>query len=224
MNHPELESGELNQIADPTGDVSVRAYAELGAHERHLGATQARYRSLAIMWLLATFAGIAYILTAAHIALDLHPLLLATGVGVAGGVGLVLLWNLDLMVANRMLDAVLIEGLRLEQRHGHLPPIRTNMLALYGGRGILDRVAAFYYAAVAITVVVAGLAMTAWTAEIRPDLTVWVAAASVAVMGLTIASMRAATGHTRQLLGSLARSTRAVQARRELEAAREAQG
>lgn len=224
MSQTELESVDLDGVADPTGEISVRAFAELGAHERHLGATQARYRSLALLWLLATFAGVGQVLTAQHVALGLHPLLLVTGVGVAGGAGLVLLWNLDLMVTNRMVDAVLIEGLRLEQRHGHLPPIRTNMMALYGGRGVLERIAAFYYASVAVTVIVAGLAMTAWTAELRPDLVIWVAAASVAVLGLTIASMRAATGHTRQLLGSIARSTRAVQARRELEAAREAQG
>lgn len=214
---------ETVEVQDTTADQASRAYAELGAYERHLGTIQARYRTMALAWLLATGLGAGQVLTAPHLALELHPLLLLTGVGAVGALGLILLWNLDLMVSNRLLDAVLIEALRLEQRHEHLPAVRTNMMALYGGRGVLERVWAFHAVAVSTTLLLSGLSMTAWTAELRPDLVPWVALASVAVLGLTLASMRAATGHTRQLLGSIARSTRAVQARRELEAAREAQ-
>lgn len=215
---PDLEPSLLEQ------KTSLQAFTELGAQERHLGETQAGYRRLASGWLLATLAGTAWASTEPTLPMGLHPLLLVTGIGAAGAAGQVMLWNLDLMVANRLLDAVLIEGLRLEQRHAHLPPFRTNMMALYGGRGILERVAAFYFAAVALCVLVSGLAMTAWTAELRPALVPWVAIAALAVGGLTIASMKAATGHTRQLLGSIARSTRAVNARREKEAASEAVG
>lgn len=198
---------------------SIYTFAELGAQERHLGTTQANYRGLAAVWLLSTFAGTAWSMTQPELALGLHPLLLVSGIGAAGAAGQVLMWNLDLMVTNRMLDAVLIEGLRLEQRHPHLPPIRTNMMALYGGRGILERVAAYYFTGVVLSLVIAGLALTAWTAELRPELVPWVIAAVAAAGGLTVASMKAATGHTRQLLGSIARSTRAVQARRDKEGA-----
>ncbi len=209
----DLEPSSLEQRT------SIHTFAELGAQERHLGTTQANYRALAAIWLLSTFAGTAWAVTQPSLALGLHPLLLVTGIGAAGATGQVLLWNLDLMVTNRMLDAVLIEGLRLEQRHAHLPPIRTNMMALYGGRGILERVAAFYFSGVVLSVLIAGLAVAAWTAELRPDLVPWVLVAVLSAGGLTVASMKAATGHTRQLLGSIARSTRAVQARREKEGA-----
>lgn len=193
-------------------------YAEVGSLERQLGDHQARYRAAAAFWLLATFGGATWVLASPSGSLALHPLLLATGVGVAGAAGQVLLWNLDLMVTSRELDAVRIEALRLEQRNGRLPPVRHNMMALYNGRGVLERVANFYYLAVLLCGVVAGLSMTAWTAELRPELTGWVAAAAAAAAGLTVASMKSATGHTRQLLGNLARSTRAAQARREMEA------
>lgn len=219
---PQVEQDPV-QVEETPRDLAMRAYAELGAYERDLGATQSRYRTVALAWLAGTALGALQILTSPGLALDLHPLLLLTAVGAVGALGLILMWNLDLMVSNRLLDAVLIEGLRLEQRHDHLPAVRTNMMALYGGRGVLERVWAFYAVSVSATVMLSGLSMTGWTAELRPDLVPWVALASFAVLGLTVASMRAATGHTRQLLGSIARSTRAVQARRELEAAREAQ-
>ena len=201
-----------------TSAEAAALYAEIGSIERQLGDHQARYRAAAAFWLLATFGGAAWSLTTDPGVLAVHPLLLTTAVGVAGAAGQVLLWNLDLMVTSRELDAVRIEALRLEQRNTGLPPVRHNMMALYGGRGVLERVANFYYLAVVLCAVVGGLAMTAWTAELRPELTGWVAAAAAAAAGLTVASMKSATGHTRQMLGNLARSTRAAQARREMEA------
>ncbi len=221
---PDFESSDLEATpgegsADRAANrqLAVACWQELGHQERHLTAQQTRYRGLASVWLLATFVATGVVLTSADIALSLHPMLLISLAGVSGGAGLILLWNMDLMVTNRLVDAVFIEGLRLEQRHGQLPPVRHNMMALYGGRGVLEKVAAFYYSSIVFCGLVAGIAMTAWTAEIRPELTGWVGLAAVAVLGLTLATMRASTGHTRQLLGSLARSTRAVQARREME-------
>lgn len=213
----ELE-GPQSTPAAPDGPALVAAsFSELGAFERHLSGVQSRYRVMASGWLLATLLGSGWILTSPSFALGLHPLLLVTLAGVAGSVGLVLLWSLDLMVTSRQLDAVLIESLRLEQRHPALPSLHHNMMALYGGRGVLERVAAFYYAAVTTTGIIGGLAMVTWTAEVRSELTGWVVGAAVAVLALTLVSMRSSTGHTRQLLGNLARSTRAAQARREME-------
>lgn len=66
------------------------------------------------------------------------------GIAIAGFVGIMLLWLVDLMVYHRLFDSCFIEELILEERYAWLSPFRHNMMATMGGEGMLFRLVGFY--------------------------------------------------------------------------------
>jgi len=116
---------------------------------------------MASTWLLATFVGIGFIISE-PIDISFDRLLAITGIGIAGSIGIMFLWNLDLMVYHKLLNAVFIEGLKLEEKYKWLPPVRTNMMSLHGRKGAESRVAWFYVGGVSILLIVSGLALALW--------------------------------------------------------------
>lgn len=98
---------------------------ECGNAERHFNQLQSAYRGLASTWLLATFAGVGYLFSKDSRFPD--PYLMGASVFLAGGVGIRLIWMLDLGVYHQLLIAVFQEGYRLEKFFDWLPGLRTNM-------------------------------------------------------------------------------------------------
>src|SRR5262249_23300894 len=66
-------------------------------------------------------------------------------IALAGAIGLGLLWVLDLLFYQRLLDAAYIEAKDLEDRHRWLPQPRKTMRKLLGGKGL--RIVLWYYIA-----------------------------------------------------------------------------
>ena len=101
---------------------------EIGESERHFNNIQAKYRLLASTWLLASFAGIGFVLKDLGTASEKDLLLFAITAG--GSFGVVLIWILDILGYHRLLGAYFLEGLRIEQENPELPQIRHQMLKL----------------------------------------------------------------------------------------------
>jgi hypothetical protein len=129
--------------------------AEMSVYERHFNDIQARHRVLASSWLLATFVGVGFLLSRPELQLPVDRGFAIAGVAAAGAAGLVLLWNLDLLVYHQLLQSCFSVGLDFEARHTWLPPLRKRMLESQGGGDVTPRVAWFYMTGIAVLTLVA---------------------------------------------------------------------
>ena len=128
---------------------------ELGMIERHSSGIQSSYRVLASTWMLAAFAGIGFVISK-EFSFGIPKELLVAVIALGGGFGLVLLWVLDLMFYQRLLDAAYFEARNLEDTHPWLPQPRNNMRALLGGKG-LQIVIWYYIALIEVMILIAGI-------------------------------------------------------------------
>jgi len=154
----------IETVNQETFDRIWKIVREIFVAERHFNDLQARYRSMASVWLLATFAAIGFVISKT-ISIGIDPELLVAGIAVAGCIGIALLWVLDVLVYHRLLDSCFIEGLTLEEKYTWLPPFRINMMKTQKGAGVLFRVVGFYLGPVVLLILVAGGALSLWLAR-----------------------------------------------------------
>ncbi len=141
-------------------------YLALDEQERHFNDLESRYRTLASTWLLATFAALGFLATKKTDAISVSPLLVMSFVAFCGGAGIVLLWNLDLMVYHRLLDASFIAGIELERANPWLPKSHLGMLeAASNSGGVLRRIVYFYACSISFLFVLAGAFLVGWMAR-----------------------------------------------------------
>lgn len=149
------------EVNNETFERVWKIVSEIFVEERHFNDLQSRYRTMASTWLLASFSAIGFVISKViHIGIPRE--LLTSGIAVAGLIGIMLLWILDLLVYHRLLDSCFIEGLILEEKYSWLPPFRHNMMATMKGEGVLFRVVGFYIGMVTILVLVAGGSLSLW--------------------------------------------------------------
>jgi hypothetical protein len=153
MSEPE----QLEDISPQLFDRVSRLVEENGVQERHFNDLQSRYRAMASTWLLAAFIGIGFVISEERLALQFDPLLLVSAIGVAGTVGILLLWMIDLMVYHRLLESVFFEGIKLEDKYSWLPQIRHGMLSGPLTKGVANRTVYFYAAIATVLVATTGL-------------------------------------------------------------------
>ncbi|TCD10395.1 hypothetical protein EZ449_08570 [Pedobacter frigidisoli] len=132
--------------------------------ENHFNNLQSEYRKIASGWLLASFAGIGFALTNAKI-LPIDQNIFLAFICYGASLGLILLWNMDLSVYQKLLDANFKEGLKLEQEYSWLPQVRHNMLAYHGNSGVLKRVIWFYSMPILVFVTIAAYLITVYYAD-----------------------------------------------------------
>ncbi len=130
------------RIEDPK--LLLEMIKELGAAERHFNGTQAQYRAMASAWMLATFAGIGFLLTRSK-ELPLPVDVAIPLIAFAGAVGAFILWVMDLMVYHRLLHACFETARGLECAHpGLLPQTRSRMIETQHDGRVTYRVRWFY--------------------------------------------------------------------------------
>lgn len=134
-----------------------KIYCELGVIERHFNNVQSNYRALASTWLLAALAGIGFVISK-ELTLRIPSELIIVAIGIAAGIGVYLLWVLDLLVYQRLLDAAYIEARNLETNHEWLPQVRNNIRVFLSGKG-LALIVWFYIAASELMVMIAGIGL-----------------------------------------------------------------
>lgn len=175
-------------------DIIWQMVQEIGQQERHFNNLQARYRGTASTWLLATFGAIGFV-SSKTISIGIDPLLMVSLIALMGSTGIWLLWVVDLLVYQRLLDACFVEGLVLERRHRWLPPVRQNMMKSQRG-WFLFRVIGFYLGPVFLMMLISGICFSVWYAQaysVEPLLGI---AASLLVACIIAAIMKKVTENT----------------------------
>ncbi len=137
---------------------------ELGLYERHLNDIESRYRILASTWLLATFTGMGFVVTALGGDLGQAKWLIVSALAAAGATGVLLLWNLDLRVYHRLLDAVFIQALSLEESYPWLPQVRRAIISSQKSGDVVARIVWFYIVIEVVLIGIGGGAFTKWAA------------------------------------------------------------
>jgi hypothetical protein len=170
-------------------------YTELGLIERHFNSLQSGYRALASTWLLAAFAGIGFVLST-KLTLLIPSGLIIAGIGIGASIGIYLLWILDLLVNQRLLDAAFIEARNLETRHKWLPQYRNNIRTLLGGKG-LALIVWFYIGCTEVMAFVGGVGLFLWLPTITIPVVIYITTIIYVIgMGLVLLYMRRRTSIT----------------------------
>jgi len=138
-------------------ELIFKLYSELGSIERHSSGVQSQYRVLASTWMLAVFAGIGFVISK-EFSFDIPKQYFVIAIGFAGLAGLLLLWVLDLMFYQRLLDPAYIEAMKFESAHDWLPQTRNNIRRLLQGKGL--RIVLSYY--IALTEVMVFICGAGW--------------------------------------------------------------
>lgn len=99
-------------------------------YAKHLNTIQGGIRVLASTWLLTIMGGIGFIFKPSEGDLKwfMSPFELVGSICFLGCCGLFLLWNLDQKIYQRLIGAVFLVGLRMEQQNSEIPPINLMML------------------------------------------------------------------------------------------------
>jgi|SRR5215211_720747 len=132
---------------------------EIGLMERHFHQMQNHYRLLASTWILAVFAATGFILNSNGRLLDslLSKELAIALLAFFGGIGITLLWTMDLKVYGMLLRGVFNEGKDLEKEYGWLPKIRTGHIKGHFPKGDVQYVTWFYIGANAVVLSLGGV-------------------------------------------------------------------
>ena len=155
-------------VLDPPGfENAWKIYTHIREIENQFNALQSTYRSLASTWLLATFAGVGFVLTKTVDPFFDEAVIISL-IGLAGGVGVSLLWLIDVMVYQKLLHAAFHSGVRLEQRYPWLPPIRLAMKRTQIKGQARHRFVWFYIAGVTMPLLMSLVFATLWLMGIKP--------------------------------------------------------
>ena len=137
------------------------SYREIGAMERHVLDIQSRCRLLSSLWLLGTFAGMAYILSE-NLNLHISNELIFVGINTSGLFGICLLWTLDLLVYHRQLVWIMKEGHHMEEKYHWLPKLRKFRQHLMCGMNASPRIIWFYFIQTFVLTLIGGTSLAVW--------------------------------------------------------------
>jgi hypothetical protein len=118
-------------------------------------------RALASTWLLATFGALGFILSST-LSTAVPREVIALALGIAGAIGIFLLWILDLLVYHRLLDASFTEALKLEARFPQLPQVRRCMVNSQPNGQTPFYEKWFYIGGIAAPVLISGVLFVHW--------------------------------------------------------------
>jgi hypothetical protein len=177
-------------------------YCELGEMERHFNNLQARYRALASTWMLAALAGTGFVISK-QLAIDLPKEFIIGAIGVSASIGVGLLWVIDLLIYQRLLDAAYIEGRSLETAQGWLPQFRNNIRHLLRGEG-LRLIAWFYMIGTVVMGLVGGIGICLGMIKVAPvPLVIAVVLAYMALLFIVAWRIRQRTSTTLRIESTL---------------------
>lgn len=129
-------------------------YQRIESFETRFNNNEKEIKKLASIWLLADLGAIAFLVKGTYLGLEssvgnasaniIDARLLISLVGLMGIIGLFILWILDQIVYQGLLNSVFLYGLRLEYCYNFLPPMRTLMMIFSNKRGMVWYLR-FYY-------------------------------------------------------------------------------
>lgn len=111
--------------------------------EQHFNNLCFKIRSLASTWLLATFAGVGFVLTKqGDFVFDKSTISIL--ICWAGAIGVLVLWVLDLQLYQRLLNAWFEAREDIETRHPEIPQMHTRMSATQPDGRAANRIKIYY--------------------------------------------------------------------------------
>ena len=167
-------------------------FAELGAYERHLNDTQARYRALTSTWLLAAFTAIGFLLSK-DLSLKIDKEVLVGAIALAAAFGVGMLWNLDVRMYHLLLEAVFKAAHDFEEKHPEVPEVRGRMKSVLEWPTGPKRVGTFYIGTCALLLLIALGSFIAWAQDEIGDWTAPAAVGAASGIVLLLWRMRAVT-------------------------------
>lgn len=185
------------QVRFPDGAVAAGAredvwdrLKEAGEFERHFNQLQAGYRTLASTWLLATFAGVGFTLINNKIIPEHRWLALAAGICFLGAIGILLVWVMDILVYNQLLNAVFFTARGLEVwRYGRGDAFRAAIVDLVRPGGVTKNVRWFYLCATNVLLLIAAGAGAVFSWQVSWPIAGTVAIAAVGVVLSAVAAV-----------------------------------
>jgi hypothetical protein len=133
---------------------------KLAEYERHFNTIQAGLRGIASLWLLAAFGAIASVLTRDEgQMLAFSNELAIAAICAMGSTGVALLWTQDEMVYHRLLNALVVLGMKLEASDPDVPPIHAAMYASMPRISYEQRLSTFYNGPIAVLALVSAAAL-----------------------------------------------------------------
>lgn len=156
--------------------------------ETHFNELQQKTRAIASTWILAGFGAIAYFIKTsapAHEYFSAYTLINLICLMVV--VGLLILWVIDQMVYQQLLNANFVSGLFHEFKNADTPPIRTLMVVAsgYGGMGRCYNL--FYFIPMTAFTVFSTAAMVLELSSSQPGQTAKVQVTSLVIAAVLIA-------------------------------------
>jgi len=139
--------------------------------ENHFNDLVFRIRALSSTWLLASFAGIGFILTR-DFDIGVTKPLLTLGISILAAFGLILLWMMDILVYQNLLAANFEEGLNIENDFPDLPQIRHKMVASQPKGSVRTRIVWFHIAMIVGALTPGFVICIFWLLNVRPNLVV----------------------------------------------------
>ena len=142
----------LNNLQSVDNDHFNRVFQilhETYESERHFNELEKDYRILASQWLLASFAGMGFIITSdPHLAFD--KLWLVVGICVIASIGIGQLWRMDMIVYHRLLSACFKAGVEFENEIGFIPKIKKRMLDSVPEKDVTHVLFYYYFFSIAV--------------------------------------------------------------------------
>lgn len=148
--------------------------------ERHFNGLETKYRILASQWLLASFAGMGFIITS-KTDLPFDALWVIIGICFVSSVGIFQLWRMDLIVYHQLLHAAFSEGVEMEKKFSFLPQIKSAMLHSQKGKDVTRSIVYYYSGSISVLLIVA--AITFFILKLKTLSTVQVALVPVLAVG-----------------------------------------
>lgn len=108
----------------------LESYEVLQKAEIHFCNLQYKYREYTIYWVMGIFGAIGFLMSKKTSALPVNEFFLISCITIAGSVAIALIWSIDILLYQKLLDTVFIQELEMERKYSFLPQVRHKMLFL----------------------------------------------------------------------------------------------
>ncbi len=182
----------MSQESSVSEDTAVAILDILARNLQHAADLQAQKRSLASKWIFAAFAGVGFAFSATEKIDIISDEMLIALAAFLGGIGIYILWRLDVLVYQRIWEANFAELRRLETKHAWLPSVGLRICELTRGkpRKLRENATIFYAAPLVALTAICVLALSALlartTAPISPESTLLFIALPLSVFILVV--------------------------------------
>lgn len=108
----------------------LKNYQLLQKAEIQFSNLQYKYRQYAIYWFMGVFASYGFFMSSNVFIIPLNQIFILTCISIAGSIGLTLLWSIDILIYQKLLNGVFIQELEMEAKYDFIPQIRHKMIFL----------------------------------------------------------------------------------------------